>query len=219
MAKEKSDRQSSVHRIETELLKDISIGSISPGDRMDETKLAARFKVSRTPVREALNRLAAQGVLAKSERKGLRVAEYSREEMAQMFEAMHEIEAICARLASQRLSLLARSSIEAAQAECVSAANEGDLPRYLNANENLHFLIYRATENPYICDIASSYRRKTGPFRAKKFLSKVDLLASAEAHSVLIKKIFSADSEVAVQGMREHMNDSFMRVLAANGPE
>ena len=219
MMKEKTDRKSSVHRIESELLKDISIGRIGPGYRMDETKLAARFDVSRTPVREALSRLAAQGVLAKSERKGLRVAEYSREEMAQMFEAMHEIEAICARLASQRLSLLARSNIEAAQAECVSAAKQGDLPRYLKANENLHFLIYQATENPYICDLASGFRRKTGPFRAKKFSSKDDLLASAAAHAVLIEKIFSADSEVAVQGMREHMNDSFMRVLAANGPE
>jgi len=219
MMKEKTDRKSSVHRIESELLKDISIGRIGPGDRMDETKLAARFDVSRTPVREALSRLAAQGVLAKSERKGLRVAEYSREEMAQMFEAMHEIEAICARLASQRLSLLARSNIEAAQAECVSAAEQGDLPRYLKANENLHFLIYQATENRYICDLASGFRRKTGPFRAKKFSSKDDLLASAAAHAVLIEKIFSADSEVAVQGMREHMNDSFMRVLAANGPE
>jgi len=117
------------------------------------------------------------------------------------------------------LSLLARSNIEAAQAECLAAATEGDLPRYLSANENLHFLIYRATENPYIYDLASNFRRKTGPFRAKKFRSKDDMLASANAHSILIKKIFSADSEVAVQGMREHMNDSFMRVLEANGPE
>ncbi len=219
MIKEKQDRKSSVHRIESELMNDIAIGRIEPGERLDETKLAARFNVSRTPVREALNRLAAQGVLAKTERKGLRVAEYSREEMAQMFEAMHEIEAICARLASQRLSLLARSNIESAQAECVSAATEGDLPRYLNANEKLHFLIYQAAENPYICELASSFRRKTGPFRAKKFRTQDDLLASAKAHSILIQKIFSADSEAAVQGMREHMNDSFMRVLEANGPE
>ncbi len=215
----KSGRESSAHRIESELMQDIAVGRIEPGERLDETKLAARFNVSRTPVREALNRLAAQGILAKTDRKGLRVAEYSREEIAQMFEAMHEIEAICARLASQRLTLLARSNIESAQAECVASATAGDLPRYLIANENLHFLIYQATENPHICELASSFRRKTGPFRAKKFTGKPDLLASAEAHAVLIEKIFSADSDVAVQGMREHMNDSFMRVLQANGPE
>ena len=219
MAKENSDRGSSVHRIEAELMNDIAIGRLEPGERLDETKLAERFNVSRTPVREALNRLAAQGVLTKSRGKGLRVAEYSREEMAQMFEAMHEIEAICARLASQRLSLLARSNIEVAQAECESAAKAGDLQRYLKANEKLHFLIYQATENPYICEIASNFRRKTGPFRAKKFRAKEDLLASARAHAVLIDKIFSADPDAAVRGMREHMNDSFMRVLKANGAD
>ena len=200
-------------------MNDIAIGRVEPGERLDETKLAERFSVSRTPVREALNRLAAQGVLTKTGGKGLRVTKYSRDEMAQMSDAVHQIEAICARLASQRLSLLARSSIEVAQAECVSAASAGDLQRYLKANEKLHFLIYRATENPYICEIASNFRRKTGPFRAKKFRTKEDLLASARAHSVLIGKIFSADADVAVQGMREHMNDSFIRVLEANGPD
>ncbi|MEM9700482.1 MAG: GntR family transcriptional regulator [Pseudomonadota bacterium] len=210
-------RESSTHRVESALLEEIAAGQVAPGERLDETRLAERFGVSRTPVREALNRMMAQGVLVAGERRGVRVAEYTRAELGQMFEAMQEIESVCARLASQRLTLLARSEIEAAQAACAQAAAENDRLAYIKANEALHLCIYRATENTYIQDLATEFRRKTGPFRAKKLQTQEDLLASVESHVELLGKIFSEDSQVAVDGMRKHMTESFMRVLAANG--
>lgn len=209
-------RESSSARIEAALLEDIAIGELEPGARLDETRLAERFGVSRTPVREALNRLTAQGVLVVGEKRGVRVAQYSREELAQMFEAMHEIEALCAGLAAQRLTLLSRSELENAQAECIAAAEAGDRLRYLKANEALHFLIYRATKNAYIENLAVDFRRRTGPFRAKKFATRDDLIASAQSHEDLLQTIFSADSERASDGMRRHMTASFLRVLALN---
>lgn len=211
-----STRESTGQKIESVLLDDIAAGALQPGERLDETKLAERFGVSRTPVREALSRLTAQGVLVVGEKRGVRVAQYSRGELAQMFEAMQEIESICARLANQRLTLLARSEIEAAQAGCKAAAHADDRLAYIRANEALHLSIYRATENQYIRELASDFRRKTGPFRAKKLETQADLLASVEAHEVLLAKIFSGDSQDAVDGMREHMTESFMRVLAVN---
>jgi DNA-binding GntR family transcriptional regulator len=146
----------------------------------------------------------------------MRVAEYTREQLAQVFEAMHEIEAACARIASQRLTLLSRAEIEAAQADCLAAAETGDLTIYMRANEALHEAIYRATGNPYMAEIASDFRRRTGPFRAKKFATKADLTASARSHEGLIANIFSADSKAASDGMRAHMTASFMQTLAAN---
>ncbi|MEM9787611.1 MAG: GntR family transcriptional regulator [Pseudomonadota bacterium] len=211
-----SPRESTGQRIETILLDDIAAGQLQPGERLDETKLAERFGVSRTPVREALSRLTAQGVLVAGEKRGVRVAEYSRQELAQMFEAMQEIESICARLANQRLTLLARSEIEAAQEECKQAAQSNDRIAYIRANEKLHLSIYRATDNPYIRELASDFRRKTGPFRAKKLETQADLDASVRNHEDLLAKIFSEDSQVAVDGMRKHMTESFMRILAVN---
>lgn len=105
-----------------------------------------------------------------------------------MFEAMHEIEALCARLVAQRLTLLAKSQLEAAQARCHEAAKAGDFQAYLRANEALHFAIYQATGNPYIQQMASDFRRRTGPFRAKKFATKADLIASAHSHDELLEK-------------------------------
>jgi DNA-binding GntR family transcriptional regulator len=209
-------RESTGQKIESALLDDIAAGLLQPGERLDETKLAERFGVSRTPVRETLSRLTAQGVLVSGEKRGVRVAQYTREELGQMFEAMQEIESVCARLANQRLTLLARSEIESAQADCAQAAAKNDRFAYIKANEALHMSIYRATKNPYIFELASDFRRKTGPFRAKKLETQEDLQASVESHIDLLAKIFSEDSQVAVDGMRKHMTESFMRVLAAN---
>ncbi|MEM6759150.1 MAG: GntR family transcriptional regulator [Pseudomonadota bacterium] len=209
-------KRSTAHRIEEELIAEIAAGAVAPGERLDETRLAERFGVSRTPVREALSRLTAQGVLVPGERRGVCVAEYSREQLSQIFEAMHEIEAACARIASQRLNLLTRAEIENAQAQCVAAAESGDRAAYLNANEAFHTAIYRATGNPYIAEIAAEFRQRTGPFRAKKFASAEDLIASAQSHQELIDDIFSEDSATAGQSMRAHMTQSFMQALKAN---
>ncbi|MDJ0826091.1 MAG: GntR family transcriptional regulator [Rhodobacter sp.] len=211
-----SGKGSSAHRIEAALMEDIAAGALSPGERLDETSLAERFGVSRTPVREALSRMTAQGILVARDKRGVQVAEYSREQLAQIFEAMHEIEAVCARLASQRLTLLARSELEAAQKRCVDVAEAGDFAEYLRANEALHLAIYKATGNPYIAELASDFRRRTGPFRAKKFATHEDLIASAKSHEELLSSIFSEDSQTASKGMRDHMTASFMQTLAAN---
>ncbi|MEC7964242.1 MAG: GntR family transcriptional regulator [Pseudomonadota bacterium] len=212
----KTARMSTSRRIEVALTEEIAAGELAPGTRLDEVRLAARFDASRTPVREALGRLAAQGILIQGEKRGVFVAEYSREELAQIFEAMHEIEAACARMAAQRLSLLSRTEIETAQADCVSAAEKGDRAAYLRANEAFHQAIYRATGNPYFAEIASEFRQRTGPFRAKKFATKEDLIVSAQNHEALINDIFSEDSGVASNSMRTHMETSFLQVLKVN---
>ncbi|SMP06020.1 GntR family transcriptional regulator [Roseibium denhamense] len=207
---------SAVQRIERGLLEEIGAGELAPGQRLDEAGLASRFGASRTPVREALSRLTAQGVLVQGEKRGVFVAEYSREQLSQMFEAMHEIEAACARIVAQRLDFLSRSEIEAAQAGCVKAAEAGDRTEYLRANEAFHQAIYKATGNPYMAEIASEFRQRTGPFRAKKFASREDLLSSAQSHQALLDSIFSKDAAAASKSMRDHMAVSFLETLKAN---
>ncbi|MEO0328146.1 MAG: GntR family transcriptional regulator [Pseudomonadota bacterium] len=210
------EKPSAASRIESALLEEIAAGELAPGTRLDEVGLAERFGASRTPVREALNRLTAQGILVAGKKRGVFVAEYTIEELSQIFEAMHEIEAACARIAAQRLNLLSRSDITAAQQECVRAAESGDRASYLRANELFHMAIYEATGNPYIANLASEFRRRTGPFRAKKFETREDLIESAKSHEELINHIFSEDSATASNGMRSHMTESFVRSIRAN---
>ena len=206
---------SAARRIEGELTEQIAAGLIEPGARLDETALANRFGTSRTPVREALSRLAASGLAEHGGGRGLRVASLGREELAQMFEAMQEIETICAGLAAKRMTFLARAEIEGAQARCHEAAEAGDRDAYLRANEAFHRAIYDATQNRYVAAIATDFRRRTGPFRASKLVDRDDLIASAQSHDELLETIFSTDHVIAERGMRDHLRQSYMRVLAS----
>ncbi|MGR3484344.1 MAG: GntR family transcriptional regulator [Paracoccaceae bacterium] len=211
-----SGRPSAADRIEAALREEIATGGTGPGARMDETRLATRFGASRTPVREALARLAAQGVLVPGPGRGLRVADYDRDDLAQMFEAMYEIEAACARMAAQRLTLLGRARLEAAFDACLATAETGDVGAYMRANEAFHLVIYEATGNRFMAEMATDFRRRTGPFRARRFGTREDLIASARSHRGLLDVIGSADGDAAEGGMRAHMTDSFLKVLAVN---
>ena len=79
-------------------------GTFPDGERLDEVQLAKRFSVSRTPVREALQRLSLSGLVEQIPRRGVFVRQPGPVELIEMFEVMAELEAICARLAATRIS-------------------------------------------------------------------------------------------------------------------
>src|ERR1700749_1078631 len=87
-----------------QLADEIVRGALAPGSPLDETEIARRFNVSRTPVREALRQLAASGLVDARAHRGAVVARPSLERRTGMFEAMAELEALCASLAAQRVS-------------------------------------------------------------------------------------------------------------------
>jgi DNA-binding GntR family transcriptional regulator len=84
-----------------QLADEIVRGALAPGAPLDETEIAKRFNVSRTPVREALRQLATSGLVEARAHRGAVVARPSLERLSGMFEAMAELEALCAGLAAQ----------------------------------------------------------------------------------------------------------------------
>src|SRR5213592_1866144 len=101
-------------------------GDFLPGDRLDEASLAARFGVSRTPIREALLQLGAEGFIEMRPRRGAMVSVPSPQRLIEMFETMAELEAACGTLAARRLTAEDDRLIEAAHLACVDAAATGD---------------------------------------------------------------------------------------------
>ena len=89
---------------------DIATGVLRPGARLDEAELAARFSISRTPVREAFIQLAAVGILDLRPRRGAVVPELSPRRLIEMIEVMAELEAMCGRLAARRMSRISGTS-------------------------------------------------------------------------------------------------------------
>lgn len=209
------DRKSASQRIAAELEQMISIGEIKPGKRMDEQSLAVQFKVSRTPIREALKQLAARGILVPHGRRGLYLAEVGPEELAQMVEAMAELEFLCARLAAHRFSWLQRAELERLQQECLIAAEKEDRRAFIENNEKFHALIYQATQNQFLARIASEFRQKSSPFRSARLETKEQLIRAAQSHTRIVDLIIKAKSDGDFQALRDHIDESSRRILGS----
>lgn len=213
-------KKTTADKISEALIEDIAAGLLEPGERLDEVGLATRFNASRTPVREALHRLMAQNILTLSDengrRRNLQVASYTVSELSQMFEAMEEIEAVCAKMAAQRLNLLSEAAILRQLAAMEEAAQRGARSEFLKANEAFHQAIYRATLNDYIAELASSFRYRTGPFRAKRYRTKADMLDSIEPHRALVDTILGRKTEDVGKDIRRQMARDFLTRVEAS---
>ena len=103
-----------------ELEQDIVTGTLRPGERLDEQSLAARFGVSRTPIREALMQLATAGLVTLQQRRGAFVAWLSLKEIIERFEVMAALEGACGALAARRITDEERQELLEAHEACAA---------------------------------------------------------------------------------------------------
>jgi DNA-binding GntR family transcriptional regulator len=181
----------------------IACGTFVPGSRLDETSLANRFGVSRTPVREALQQLAAAGLIEMRPRRGAVVATASPERLYEMFEVMAELEAMCARLAARRIGPEGLARLQAAQADC--AENRTDPDAYYDANERFHQAIYALSGNAFLAEEAGALQKRLRPYRRLQLRVRNRVSTSYAEHESIVAALAAGDSERAAADMRDHV--------------
>ena len=134
-------------RLAIEIADAILSGQFAPGERLDEQRLAETYEVSRTPVREALRRLAATGLIEVRPRRGAIVTEITGERLNGLFVAMAEIEATCARLAAISMSPIERRRLGALHEQMGELARKGHRVAYTDANHAFHTMLYSGAHN------------------------------------------------------------------------
>lgn len=192
-------------------------GAFTPGSRLDEMTLAERFQVSRTPVREALRQLAASGLIDIRPRRGAVVSTITPDQLRDMFGAMAEIEATCARLAALGMSPAERKSLAALHEAMGKLARAGAEQLYADANSDFHLAIYNGAHNRTLLDIAVSLRRRLEPFRRAQFRLLNRLKRSHSEHDTVVKAVLSGKSNEAHALMLNHVllvEGSFEEVLS-----
>jgi DNA-binding GntR family transcriptional regulator len=188
-----------------QLADEIVRGALPPGAALDETDLARRFNVSRTPVREALRQLAASGLVDAQAHRGAVVARPSIERLTGMFEAMAELEALCAELAAERMSPAERYRLEAIHEELRLLSHAGNPERFHEVNERFHNSIYAGAHNDYIAEITLSTRVRVQPFRRAQFRNLGRLAKSHAEHDGVVVAIMRGDKTGAADAMRAHI--------------
>jgi DNA-binding GntR family transcriptional regulator len=196
----------SADRIREELEQAIMAAEFVEGERLDEVTLAARFAVSRTPVREALHALAASGLVETIPRRGVFVRYPSFIKLVEMFDVMAELEAMCGRLAARRITEEELERLEAAALACESAMERGDADEYYRENERFHHVLYHASGNSFLAEQASRLHKRLQPFRRLQLRVRGRLRQSMQEHRDVQKAVAAGDAEGAAGALRRHIS-------------
>jgi DNA-binding GntR family transcriptional regulator len=188
-----------------QLADDIVRGVLPPGAALEEAEIARRFNVSRTPVREALRQLAASGLVEARAHRGAVVAQPSIERLTGMFEAMAELEALCAGLAAERMTPVERHRLEAVHEELRLLSHAGNPDRFHEVNERFHNTIYLGSQNAYIAEMTVATRARVQPFRRAQFRNLGRLAKSHAEHDRIVAAIMRGDKAGAAVAMRAHI--------------
>jgi len=184
---------------------EIATGKLIPGARLEETQLAARFGVSRTPVREVLNLLAGEGLVEARAGRGMVVTEIHFERVVEMFEVMGELEALCARHAARRMSSAELQRLELTHHACAAACEAGDTDAYFYANERFHELIYAGSKNQFLTEQALALHRKLRPYRRLQLRVRNRMLKSFEEHGQIVRALQAGADDEVFDLIRRHV--------------
>ncbi|MBI1404358.1 MAG: FCD domain-containing protein [Porphyrobacter sp.] len=195
-------------------------GAAKAGEQLTEDQLSQIAGVSRTPVREAVRRLVDELLLVRSESKRLFVADWSRDDIEEMFTLRQMLECHAAERAARRLS---RTQVEelAAVNRRLRDAIAGDAPdvaRFLEANRAFHEAIIDAAHSPRLGQLLGKLVEAPVVLRTARNYSLEDLRQSARDHDELVAAFAARDAEWARAVMGSHLRRAFHTFARTLGP-
>ncbi|KAI3601059.1 Transcriptional regulator, GntR family (plasmid) [Cupriavidus necator H850] len=199
--------QSLQDRIRESVVAAIQSGALRPGAQIDEKALADDFESSRTPVREALLMLAAQGLVTIVPRAGMFVHKPTAAELVAMFETLAEMEGVVARLATQRISPAGKKVLAQAHEAAGRLAEHGDTAGYIEANRKFHDVLYQAAANPFLSEQIVQLRRRLAIYwQQKGLINDARVPSSHREHAMVLEAVLAGNSDAAAEAMRTHIS-------------
>ena len=210
-----------VEKLADDMAEAILSGEFAPGSRLDEQLLAQRYAVSRTPVREALRQLATTGLIDLRPHRGAIVTQVTPAQLEELFVAMSELEATCARLSALTMAPTERRKLQALHDHMGELAKRDDAMAFADANHLLHTMIYAGAHNALLADTTNALRRRLSPFRRAQFHLEGRLPRSFAEHDAVVSAIIRGDAAGAHAAMLHHVTlveQSFEELCAAQAP-
>lgn len=178
---------------------------LTPGDWIDEQKLAEQYGISRTPLREALKVLAAEGLVDLKPRRGCYVTEVSNQDIDEIFPLMALLEGRCACIAVQRATQDDIKSLKEIHQSLELAAKEGRIPAFFEANQAFHRKIQELTNNRWLLSVIQDLRKVLKLSRLHSLSLEGRLQQSLDEHRVIMAAFEAGDAEKAEKSMHDHL--------------
>ena len=199
------------------ILEAIESGLFKPGDRLVESELAERFGVSRTPVREALQRLETQAMLTRDGR-SLIVASLDHNQLSELYAVRTELEGLAARLAARHATEEECRVLRAMVTEDRTLLG-GD-PRLLSqANKRFHKQIHLASHNRFLIQQLDLVRRSMALMATTSFAAEGRDAPALAEHETIVAAIEARDGEAAYQALKTHISKAYETRLRIDAGE
>ncbi len=198
------------------IIEAIDLGEYKPGDRLVESELADRFQVSRTPIREALQRLETQSMLTRDGR-SLIVASLDHNQLAELYEVRAELEGLAAQLAAQHAT---PEEVRVLYAMIVDDRKIIDDPVRLSlANRRFHNQIHLASRNRYLINQLKMVHRSMALLTSTSLAVDGRGEMALNEHEEIVKAIENRDGEAANTALKRHLSFAFEMRLKIDAGE
>lgn len=188
------------------ILAAIDEGTYKPGDRLVESELAERFGVSRTPIREALQRLETQSLLTRDGR-SLIVASLDHNQLAELYIVRAELEGLAARLAAKHATVEEVKVLRDMITEDLRLIND---PKALSrANKRFHKQIHLASHNRFLIQQLDLVHRSMALLATTSMEAEGRGRATMEEHAAIVEAIAHGDGDGADEALRAHISHAF----------
>ncbi|PLP60040.1 GntR family transcriptional regulator [Mesorhizobium loti] len=198
------DPLSTAQQVASAITQAVRGGHLVPGQRLTETELASRHGVSRSSVREALQRLTVDGLLAFEPHRGVTVRRLSRKEVDDLFAVRGALEALAVGLALPALQA-APAKLLALQAEMDDAVAANDMAKFSDANTRFHALFPDIADNAVLAETLTRLSSSLYWLQFRMLVDRQDVFASNAEHRRLVEAVLAGDRPMAEAAMRGHV--------------
>jgi len=194
--------------VEAYLRRAIASGSLRPGQKLSEKEVCLRLRVSRTPVREAFQRLHTEGFITSRPRRGAAVARLSARDLREIYPILASLEALVTRLALPQLRVADLARLRRLNGGLAVLADRGDETGFMRVNHDFHALFYRRCRNERLQAMVRQLRDQT--YRLRLFAVSVPgrMHEAVKEHDEIIAALEGADGGAAERAVRLHMEKS-----------
>ena len=206
--------RAALHEQATQCLRQMLVeGQIAPGAKLNERELCEALHVSRTPLREGIKTLAAEGLVELLPNRGAIAVELSEEDILNTFEVMAGLEAQSGELAAERVTDSELAEIKAMHYEMMAAYTRRDLSAYYRLNAAIHLAINAAAKNPVL---TATYKQVNARLQALRFRSNQDgekWRLAVQQHEQMVQALSNHDPVAMRALLLTHMDNKRLVVI------
>lgn len=195
------------------LRKAIVSGDIKPGERLMEVSLADQMGVSRTPVREAIRRLEAEGLVTMIPRKGTHVSELSVKDIMDVLEVRAVLDKLATDLASKRIQSAQLKALESVHKQYISCVEKDNVEGAIKKDVEFHDIIYAASGNPRLVTVAASLREHIYRFRVMYMSGNLIAENVLNEHNEILQALREAQNNVASNLAEKHIRNQMETII------